>query len=65
MIVVAAKMIDSIKLTEPDVITPPENRMVIKQVLQSNQLTKQLDLRARRDNLKFRFSPHINRPRYI
>jgi len=33
MNIVAAKMIDSIKLTEPDFVTPPENRMVIKQVL--------------------------------
>lgn len=65
MSVAATKPIDSIKLTPPNVITPPENRMVIKKVLQSNQLTKQLDLHARRDNLEFRFSPHINRPRHI
>ena len=65
MSVAAAKPIDSIKLTLPNVIAPPENRRVIKKVLQSNQLAKQLDLHARRDNLEFRFSPHINRPRYI
>ena len=62
MSVAAAKPIDSIKLTPPNVITPPENRMVIKEVLQSNQLTKQLDLHARRDNLEFRFSPISTAP---
>jgi len=36
--------------------------MVIKQVLQSNQLIKQLDLHARRDNLEFRFSPPYQPP---
>ena len=30
MIIAAAKIIDSIKLTTPNVITLPENRMVIK-----------------------------------
>lgn len=53
MIVAAAKMIDSIKLTTPNVITLPENRMVIKQVLQSNLLTEQLDFHARRDSYNF------------
>ncbi len=65
MIVTAAKIIDSIKLTTPNVITLPENRMVIKQVLQSNLLTKQLDFHARRDSYNFASPPHINRPRYI